>query len=99
MTNALLTRLRIEPRPGTARALVALPFALLAAYLVARGWLYPLWPDTIGLLGHLFVTDPSLDGAWGGPTLAGAWAVHATIAVGLQAICLVVLQTIYRPAK
>jgi hypothetical protein len=66
---------------------------------IAWVWLYPLWPDTIGLLGHLFATDPSLDGAWGGPTLAGAWAVHATIAVGLQAICLVVLRTIYRPAK
>ena len=99
MTSTLLTRLRIQPRPGLARALAALPFALLAVYLVARGWLYPLWPDTIGLIGHPFVTDPLLDEAWGGPTLAGAWAVHALIALGLQAIGLVILQSLYRSAK
>ena len=99
MANTVLRRLHIQPRPGIARAAVALPFVLLTAYLVARGWLYPLWPENIGLLGHLFVPDPSLDGAWGGPTLAGAWAVHALLAVGMQAVCLVIVQALYRPAK
>ena len=90
MANTVLRRLHIQPRPGIARAAVALPFVLLAVYLVARGWLYPLWPENIGLLGHLFVPDP---------TLAGAWAVHALLAVGMQAVCLVIVQTLYRPAK
>lgn len=100
MTNALLSRLHIRPRPGLARAAAAAPFALLAVYLVARGWCYPLWPDTIGALGHPFTDDPArLGGAWGGPTLAGAWAVHAAIALGVQAICLVAVQALYRPTK
>jgi hypothetical protein len=99
MTNSLLTRLHLRPRPGPARALVAAPFALLAVYLVARGWLYPLWPDTIGALGHPFTGDARLGGAWGGPSLAGAWAVHATIAIAIQAVCLAVLQASYPPAK
>ncbi|MFD1145760.1 hypothetical protein [Saccharothrix hoggarensis] len=95
--NALATRLGVQPRPGIARALVATAPALLAVYLVARGWFYPLWPDTIGAIGHPFTADPALGGAWGGPTLAGAWLVHALIALGVQAVCLVVLRALYRP--
>ena len=88
-----------HPRPGIVRALVAAIPVLLALYLVARGRLYPLWPDTVGAIGHPFTADPGLDGAWGGPTLAGAWAVHALIALGIQAGCLVVLRLLYRPAS
>lgn len=49
---------------------------VLAGYLVARGRLYPFWPDTIGAIGHPFTADPGLSGAWGGPTLVGAWLVQ-----------------------
>ncbi|MFC5057242.1 hypothetical protein [Saccharothrix xinjiangensis] len=93
--RALAARLGVHPRPGVLRALAAAPFALLAAYLAARGWLYPLWPDTAGALGHPFTADPDLDEAWGGPTLAGAWVVHALVALGLQALCVGVLRLLY----
>ncbi|WP_053715654.1 hypothetical protein [Saccharothrix sp. NRRL B-16348] len=91
--------LGIHPRPGVVRALVAAVPVLLALYLVARGWFYPLWPDTIGAIGHPFTADPDLDGAWGGPTLAGAWAVHALVALALQAGCLAIVRLLYRPVS
>lgn len=94
--KTFLTRFGIHPRPGVVRALAAVLPVVLAAYLVARGWLYPLWPGAIGALGHPFTPDPAFSGAWGGPTLAGAWAAHALIALGLQAVCLVVLRLLYR---
>jgi Putative sensor len=57
-----------------AHALVRLPVDLLSLALTAYLWLlvpanlaYPLRPGTMG----------SYQDAWGGPTLAGAWAVHA----------------------
>lgn len=93
--STLLTRLGVHPRPGIGRALVATPFVLLALYLVARGWCYPLWPDTVGAIGHPFTADPLLSGAWGGPTLAGAWAVHALLALAMQAVCVGALRLIY----
>ncbi|WP_106616415.1 hypothetical protein [Saccharothrix carnea] len=91
--------LGLHPRPGVGRALVAAVPALLALYLVARGWLYPFWPDTVGAIGHPFTADPDLGEAWGGPTLAGAWLVHALIALGIQAGCLLVLRALYRPGR
>lgn len=91
-------RLKLHPRPGAGRALAAAVPVVLALYLVARGWLYPFWPDTIGAIGHPFTADPGLDGAWGGPTLAGAWLVHALIALGLQAVCYAIVRALYRPA-
>jgi hypothetical protein len=61
-----------------AHALLRLPLDLLSLALTAYLWLlvlgnlaYPLRPGTMG----------SYRDSWGGPTLAGAWAVHA--AVGL----------------
>lgn len=58
------------------RGLLALPFDLAATLVVLYGWsivpmnlAYPLRP----LIGF----DGSLENAWGGPTLLGAWAVHA----------------------
>ncbi|WP_106402344.1 hypothetical protein [Actinocorallia populi] len=58
------------------RGLPGLPFDLAAALVVLYGWsvvpmnlAYPLRP----LIGF----DGSLENAWGGPTLLGAWAVHA----------------------
>ncbi len=99
MTNLLLTRLRISPQPGPWRTAAAAPFVMLAAYLVVQDWLYPLWPHAIGALDHLLTADPALDGAWGGPTLAGAWFVHAMLALGMQVCCLAVIRTLHRPAK
>ncbi|GIM91128.1 hypothetical protein [Paractinoplanes toevensis] len=72
----------------------ALAFALAAMqlFLAWSGYLYPLRPDTIAALGHPFTPDRQvLPGAWGGPTLAGAWAVHAAVALGSQAVCAVLL--------
>ncbi|QQQ76671.1 hypothetical protein IOD16_37830 [Saccharothrix sp. 6-C] len=89
----------IHPRPGVVRALVAAIPALLALHLAARGWFYPFWPDTIGAIGHPFTADPGLANAWGGPALAGAWLVHALIALGGQAVCLAVVRLLYRPAS
>ncbi|MEU2037193.1 hypothetical protein [Nocardia niwae] len=50
--------------------------AILAAF---RGICFPL------------VASDNLDGSWGGPTLAGAWAVHAVLGVGLLPMWLLVL--------
>lgn len=69
---------------------VATVAAVLIVYLVGAGWLYPLRPDTIEHLAHPF-TDALSDNAWGGPTLIGAWAVHAAIAVAMQIAALTVI--------
>lgn len=88
----LATRLGIgHARRGRLAALAALPLALLVVYLVAAGWLYPLRPDTISAVGHPFTADPVLDGAWGGPTLVGAWLVHALVALGMQVGCIALI--------
>jgi hypothetical protein len=95
--RTLAARLKIQPRPGVLRALAAVVPVVLAGYLVARGWLYPFWPDTIGAIGHPFTADPGLSGAWGGPTLVGAWLVHAMLALGMQVVCLALVRALYRP--
>ena len=58
-----------------ARALLGSSLGSLAAVVVAYAWLivpvnlgYPLRPDS-----------DDLSNAWGGPTMAGAWAVHGAI--------------------
>jgi ABC-type antimicrobial peptide transport system permease subunit len=73
-------------------SLLAFVAALLVVYLVWAGWLYPVRPDVIEHLSHPFTKTPDLDGAWGGPTLVGAWLVHALIAVGLQLVALAVIR-------
>lgn len=97
LAYALLPSPRLADRLGLARrspfaAVVAFPLAVLVVYLVWSGWLYPLRPDTIGALGHPFTADPHLAGAWGGPTLVGAWFVHAMAALGMQVVCLAVIR-------
>lgn len=87
----LADRLGIARRPPFA-AIVAFPLAALAVFLVWSGWLYPLRPDTIGALGQPFTADPRLSGAWGGPTLAGAWFVHAMAALGMQFVYMAVIR-------
>lgn len=90
------------PAPGAARvlghsllalvpALLSCAAAVLALFVCWSGYLYGLRPDTVGTLGHPFTSDPLLADAWGGPTLAGAWAVHALVASTIQLVCLVVL--------
>jgi hypothetical protein len=91
-------------RPGAVRvlahgALVLVPAAvafaavLLQLFVAYSGYLYPLRPDTIAAIGHPFTPDTRvLPGAWGGPTLAGAWFVHACVAFGIQVVCAVVVR-------
>ena len=66
--------------------------ALLILYLAYFGELYPLRPDTIAYLGDMFRPFPGGEDSWGGPTLIGAWIVHAMVAVGLQAAGLALLR-------
>jgi hypothetical protein len=96
-------------RAGPARViahslLVGLP-GLVAAFLVAlvvvvaySGYLYPLRPDASFAIGHPFSADSRFDHAWGGPTLVGAWFVHACVTFGIQAGCLLVLRVLVRLA-
>jgi hypothetical protein len=72
--------------------LVSFLVALLILYLAYFGELYPLRPDTIAYLGDMFRPFPGGATSWGGPTLVGAWIVHAMIAVGLQAAGLALIR-------
>jgi hypothetical protein len=79
-------------RHGYLAAAVAFVAALVVLMVTWSGWLYPLRPDSIGALGHPFTADPLLDNSWGGPTLAGAWLVHALVALGIQVVCVVAIR-------
>lgn len=60
-------------RSVIAFGLAALPLNLVAFLVTAYGWsLLPM-----NLLYPLRAGPEPLDGAWGGPSLEGAWAVHA----------------------
>jgi hypothetical protein len=72
--------------------LVSFLIALLLLYLVYFGELYPLRPDTIAYLGDMFRPFPGGARSWGGPTLVGAWIVHALVAVGLQVVGLALIR-------
>jgi hypothetical protein len=65
-----------KPALSRVRGLAAVPLDAVALAVVGYGWVgvlvnvaYPVRP-LLGMSGH------NRD-AWGGPTLAGAWAVHA----------------------
>jgi hypothetical protein len=95
LAYALLPTRRTAARFGFAwrpAALAAFPVAVLVVFLMWSGWLYPLRPDTVGAVGHPVTADPALAGAWGGPTLLGAWAVHALVALGMQVICMAMIR-------
>ena len=92
-----------SPPPGPSRVglataltlpptLVSFLVALLILYLGYFGELYPLRPDTIAYLDHMFRPFPGGASSWGGPTLIGAWMVHAMVAVGLQLVGLALLR-------
>ncbi len=59
--------------------LLAWFLAFLAVVAAIRGICYPL------------IAGDNLEGSWGGPSLAGAWAVHAVLGVGLLPVWLLVL--------
>ncbi|MEV6280707.1 hypothetical protein [Nocardia sp. NPDC051832] len=73
---------RIDPRPSLFRTaahtvlsagtgLLAWFLAFLATVAAVRGIAYPL------------LTEGDYEHSWGGPTLAGAWAVHAALGLAL----------------
>lgn len=88
----LAARLNLSPRPWT---LAAFPFAVLVLFLVWSSWLYPLRPDAISAVTHPFTPDKLFDNAWGGPTLVGAWFVHAMAALGIQVTCMAVIRRLH----
>lgn len=91
--DALLFRTARSAGPARyLAAVVAFAAAVLALLVTWSGWLYPLRPDAIGALGHPFTADPMFDTSWGGPTLVGAWVVHALVALGIQVVCLAAIR-------
>lgn len=88
----LATRLGYSPRLWS---LASFPFAALVIFLTWSSWLYPLRPDASAAIGHPFTPDHLFDNAWGGPTLVGAWFVHAMTALGIQVICMAVIRRLH----
>ena len=64
---------------GAALGLLAWFLAFLAGLGLVRGLAYPL------------VGDGNPENSWGGPTLIGAWAVHAALAALLQPVAALLL--------
>lgn len=89
---ALAARLGFSRSPWT---VAAFPFAVLVLFLLWSAWLYPLRPDALPAVGHPFTADSLLSGAWGGPTLVGAWFVHVMAALGMQVICMAVIRRLH----
>jgi hypothetical protein len=90
--------LDVEPKrrgrfPTILHALLSIPLNVLSLLLVGYGWsivvLNILYPGRwlIGIGG-------TLDDAWGGPTLAGAWAVHALGGFVMLALMPVILKAL-----
>jgi hypothetical protein len=91
-SRGVAARLGFSWRPVV---LLAFPFAVLAVFVTWSGLLYPLRPDALAAVGHPFTPDARFDGAWGGPTLAGAWFVHAMCALGMQVICMASIRRVH----
>ncbi len=94
----------LVPAPGIAArfgypwrpaVVLAFPFAVLVLFLAWSGLLYPLRPGSFAAIGHPFTADALFDGSWGGPTLAGAWFVHAMCALGTQVVCMAVIRRLH----
>ena len=81
LQRGLLRRLlRLQVADSTAartvaHTLVSLPVNVVAFAVAGYVWLLPVLNLGYPLRGD--TTPESLQDAWGGPTLAGAWAVHA----------------------
>jgi len=98
LAYALVPSPRIADRfgyPWRPVVILGFPFAVLVVFLTWSGLLYPLRPDAVGAIGHPFTADPLFDGSWGGPTLVGAWFVHAMCALGMQVICMASIRRLH----
>lgn len=91
-TRGLAARFGFSRRPAV---FVAFPFAVLVVFLTWSGLLYPLRPAAIAGLTHPFTSDALFAGAWGGPTLVGAWFVHAMCALGMQVVCMASIRRLH----
>ncbi|WP_433734318.1 hypothetical protein ACQP0C_19595 [Nocardia sp. CA-129566] len=69
--DALAVRATVHSVLASAVGLVTWFLAFLATVAAVRGAIYPL------------IAADDLEHSWGGPTLAGAWAVHALLGIGL----------------
>ena len=87
-------RRRVVPRALAALvpALVAFLAVALGIFVGFSGYLYPIRPDVVEAIGHPFTADSALENAWGGPTLMGAWLVHALVALAIQIVVLVLVR-------
>ena len=87
-------RLLGGPPPGRARVPGSVGYALLSLPLGVLGlWLaFLLVPNTIRNLLYGVFPEGDYSHAWGGPTLAGAWAVHAAGALALVPVGLWLLR-------
>jgi hypothetical protein len=66
-------------------SLVCFAAVALSVFVAYSGYLYGFRPDnSYGAFAHPFTADQAFDEAWGGPTLAGAWAVHALVALAIH---------------
>lgn len=98
LAYALLPSRGLAARFGFSRhpaVFLAFPFAVLVVFVTWSGLLYPLRPDAIAGLAHPFAEDAMFAGAWGGPTLAGAWFVHAMCALGMQVVCMASIRRLH----
>ncbi|WP_194833359.1 hypothetical protein [Nocardia sp. XZ_19_369] len=77
--DRLAVRATVHRVLSGALGLVTWFLAFLAVLAAVRGVLYPL------------VASDDYGNSWGGPTLAGAWAVHALLGLGLLPVCLLLL--------
>lgn len=91
-SRGLAARFGFSRRPA---AFLAFAPAVLVVFLTWSGLLYPLRPDAIAGLAHPFTEDPVFAGAWGGPTLIGAWFVHAMCALGMQVVCMASIRRLH----
>ncbi|MFX0578100.1 hypothetical protein [Nocardia nepalensis] len=69
--DALAVRAIVHSLLAGAVGLLTWFLAFLATVAAVRGTFYPL------------IAADDLEHSWGGPTLAGAWAVHALLGIGL----------------
>jgi hypothetical protein len=81
LLRRLLGRRFAPPSVGELVAYLLLILPGDAVALVVAGYLWLLVPVNLGYPLRPDTTAESVRDAWGGPTLAGAWAVHAVGAV------------------
>src|SRR5215216_4588127 len=81
LISRLLAMPTADPSAGRALAHSLLSLPVNVASFLLAGYLWLLLPLNLAYPLRLDTTTESLRGAWGGPTLAGAWAVHAFGAV------------------